>query len=138
MPINTRTKRSEYSLSIYKWARGLSGILVGCLLGYVIFFWLVRRGYFFIALPGAFVGISCAMALRLRSPTWGAISAIAAVNLSILIEWRFAPFQVDGSYAFFLAHVHELDWRTIGGILISGAIAFVLGSGWGSTHRYTK
>jgi hypothetical protein len=57
------------------------------------------------------------------------LCCIGAIALSIVAEWLVFPFAKDGSFSFFLAHVHELPPVKLLMMAIGAALAFWLGQG---------
>lgn len=88
--------------------RGVAGAVVGGVVGYFVFRWLARQGFYGVMIPGALLGLGAGLAARGRSQALGVICAIGAIGLAIFAEWATFPFVKDGSLSFFVAHVYEL------------------------------
>jgi hypothetical protein len=101
---------------------GLVGAGVGGLLGYFAFGWVARQGLYAVALPGALLGLGCGWLMRERSLPLSVICGAGALGLGIFSEWRFMPFIADGSFPYFIAHLHllppiQLIMLSLGGVL---------------------
>jgi hypothetical protein len=101
----------------------LGGALLGGALGYFVFFWIVRQGFYALALPGGLLGLGAGIVTN-RS-VWVAVACGSlAVALGVFTEYRFAPFKDDKSFTFFLAHVGQLAPITLVMIGLGGFIGF--------------
>lgn len=101
--------------------RGIAGAAVGAAAGYVIFRWLVSQGFYALVLPGALLGLGYGRGAGQAPPAARGACASAAVCLGLFLEWNSFPFIADGSFGYFLAHVHELrPWTLI--MLVLGAV----------------
>ena len=87
---------------------GVLGAGLGGLVGYFAFGWLARQGLYAVALPGAFLGLGCGWLIRERSLLLSVICGLAALGLGIFSEWSYMPFIADGSFRYFMAHLHLL------------------------------
>ena len=85
----------------------LAGAAAGGVAGYFLFFWLVGRGYFGLAVPGGFVGIGAGV-FRSRSRITPIVCALIALGLGALTEWRYAPFLGDSSLGYFVRHFGDV------------------------------
>jgi hypothetical protein len=97
----------------------------GGLLGYVLFFWIVRQGFYALVLPGALVGIGASL-VRTRSQIVCVICGVMALAAGIVAEWKFAPFRKDGSLSYFLLHLQDLRPLTLIMIGIGTAMGYWL------------
>lgn len=109
--------------------RGIVGGFIGGAVGYFLFQWLLDQGYYALAIPGAFVGIGCAILSRVQSTLLGALCAVAGIALAVFLEWHNYPFKDDPSLSFFVRNVHELPGPKQLMILLSGVFAFWFGRG---------
>jgi hypothetical protein len=111
--------------------RGVIGALVGGAVGFIVFVWLARQGLYALVLPGAMVGLGCAVLLQRSSNLAGILCGLAAVPLCLFCQWKILPFRDDPSLAYFVTHLHELDRPTVTWIMvgISAAFAYWLGKG---------
>jgi hypothetical protein len=99
------------------------GAAAGGVLGYCVFFWMARQGFYALALPGGLLGLGAGIT-KTRTILVAIICGLAAAVLGLVAEWRFAPFADNDGFAYFLAHVHSLSPVTLGLILVGTAIAF--------------
>ena len=110
---------------------GLLGALAGGAIGHVVFFWLVRQGYYAMVMPPALVGLGAGLAVRHRSAGFATGIAALALAQGLFIEWRFAPFIADGGLGYFLTHLHLLRPLTLMLLALGTAVAWFLALGWG-------
>jgi hypothetical protein len=110
----------------------LAGAVVGGVIGYFVFFWLVARGFYGLIIPGGLLGLG-AGAFKNRSTAVAIVCGLAALALGLYTEWRFAPFVVDGSLGYFIAHFYQLRLVTLLMIAAGTAIGF-----WGPFRRCEK
>ena len=101
----------------------LCGALAGGILGYFVFFWIARQGFYTLALPGALLGLGAGIAKN-RYILVAVACGLAATALGLFTEWRYAPFIKDESLGYFFAHVHELKPITLLMVLVGGLIGF--------------
>ena len=111
------------------WPLGLLGAIGGGVLGYFAFFFLVGQDLYAMVLPGALVGLGCGLLSGGRSTALGVVCAVLAVWLGLFVEWRFAPFKADDSFAYFITHVNKLKTFTLIMIGIGGLLGYWLGQG---------
>lgn len=90
----------------------LMGAGLGGLLGYLAFFWVARQGYYGLVLPGGLLGLGAGL-FPARSKLVAGLCGLMALLLGFFTEWRFAPFQDDGSLGYFVAHLYELKPITL-------------------------
>lgn len=102
---------------------GLGGALVGGVLGYFAFGWLLGQGFYGLILPGGLLGLGAGVA-RPRSILLAVVCGLAAVALGLFTQWRFALFAKDESLRFFLLHLHHLKPVTLLMIGVGGGIGF--------------
>jgi hypothetical protein len=106
---------------------GLVGGVVGGILGYYTFQWVYNQGFYGMMIPGAFVGLGCGLLSSTPSHVRGAVCAAAALGLGLFTEWRFFPFNDDGSMSYFLKNVPSLKPLTVAMIAAGGFFAYWLG-----------
>lgn len=106
---------------------GLAGAVVGGVLGYFLFFWIVKQGFYGLMIPGALMGLGCSLLAQHRSVPRGIVVAGLAVGLGLFTEWRFRPFNADGSFRFLLTHVTDLMPITLLMIGLGGVFGFWMG-----------
>src|SRR3954452_19904291 len=87
---------------------GLVGAVIGGLLGFLIFQWLVGQNLYGLMIPGAMLGLGCSLLAQHRSPARGIICGLAALILGLYTEWRFYPFRADGGFPYLVAHFFDL------------------------------
>ena len=109
--------------------RGILGAAAGGIAGYVAFVWLAGHGLYALVLPGALLGLGCALGLQRSSNLAGILCGLAALPLGIFCEWRIAPFIADRSLAFFVTHLHQLSTVTWIMIVLGAVFAYWLGKG---------
>ena len=109
--------------------RGMAGALLGGVLGWFAFGWLMNQGFYGLALPGALVGFVCGIVSRGVSWTNAVVCAVLAAILGIVLEWRHRPFIADESFGYFVAHLHELQGLTWLMIALGAVFAFWIGRG---------
>ena len=111
------------------WLLGIVGGIVGGAIGYFAFFLIARQGLYAIVLPGALLGLGCGRLSGIQSNALGVVCGLVALLLGFFTEWRFFPFIVDGSFAYFITHVHNLKFITLIMIAVGGLFGFWFGKG---------
>ena len=94
--------------------------VIGGVVGYFTFFLLARQGFYGLILPGGLIGIGAGI-FRTKSKYVAIVCGVMALALGLFTQWQFAPFVVDKSFGFFLAHLHHLS-RVTQIMLIVGTI----------------
>ncbi len=110
-------------------ARGLLGLVIGGVVGLLIFQWMVKQGFYGLAIPGAVMGLGCGYASRIHSPLLAALCGISAFFLTAYAEWKSFPFIDDESFTYFLSHLHLLKGMTL--IMFGLGIVFATWFGLG-------
>src|SRR5262245_5765572 len=87
---------------------GLLGAILGGVLGFYTFGWVLEHGFLGLMIPGALLGLGCSLLARHTSIARGVFCAIAALALSLFADWWFEPFNADTSLQYFLLHVSDL------------------------------
>jgi hypothetical protein len=101
----------------------LGGALVGGIVGYLAFGWILSQGFVALALPGGLLGVGAG--LGKPRTLWPAIlCGLFATALGLFTDWSFFPFKADHSLAFYLLHIHQVDTITLVMIALGGAIGF--------------
>ena len=90
----------------------LLGAAVGGLVGYVLFFAFVRRGYYGLVLPGGALGLGAGM-FRSRSKAVAIVCGLLALGLGLFTEWRLTQPATEAGLGYFLLHVHQLPRFTL-------------------------
>src|SRR5262245_61520359 len=88
---------------------GLVGAIIGGVLGFYTFRWLVGHGFYGLAIPGAFLGLGCSLLARHSSIPRGIACGVAALVLSLYTEWTFQTFVADGSFSYMITHIMDKD-----------------------------
>jgi hypothetical protein len=111
--------------------RGIVGGAVGGVVGYLLFRWLLSKGFYALVLPGALLGLGAGLAARGRSQPLAIVCAAAAICLAFYAEWVRAPFAKDGTFVYFVTHLHELNGASVKLVMIAlGALcAYWFGQG---------
>jgi hypothetical protein len=108
---------------------GLVGAVAGAAIGYWGFFELAHQGFYGLILPGALLGLGCGALSGGKSNALGIVCGVLAALVGIFTEWRFAPFIVNESFAYFITHVHELKSMTLILIAAGGLFGYWFGRG---------
>ncbi|NND98344.1 MAG: hypothetical protein HKN47_13565 [Pirellulaceae bacterium] len=110
-------------------ALGIVGMTIGGVVGYYVFDFAMDQGFYALAVPGTLLGLGCGLFSRIHSRALGVICAVAALLLSIFIEWQLAPFIADDSFGYFVTHLHQCRTMTLIMIAIGTAAGFWFGMG---------
>jgi len=102
----------------------LIGAAVGGVVGYFAFGWLIRQGYYALAIPGVLLGVGGGLLARHRSHFLAAICSTSATTLCLFAEWRHFPFERDDSLSYFLAHLADLKPLTMIMVALGGFAGF--------------
>jgi hypothetical protein len=106
---------------------GVIGGIVGGVFGYVLFFWIIKQGFYALVLPGASVGLGCGLLARHPSVPRGVACAIAAVALGLYTEWKYMAFVADDRFSYLVTHFYQLRPITLIMIGLGTALAYYLG-----------
>jgi hypothetical protein len=101
----------------------LLGALVGGVLGYFAFVWIANQGFYAMVLPGGLLGLGAGV-VKNKSIFIAIICGLAATALGVFTEWDLAPFRVDNSFGYFVAHLYKLKPLTLILIALGGLIGF--------------
>ncbi len=92
---------------------GLVGATIGGVLGFYTFAWLEDKGFYGLAIPGAFLGLGCGLLAQHHSIPRGILCGVGALGLSLFTEWKFHYFLVDKSFSFMVTHLTEKSSVTL-------------------------
>lgn len=109
---------------------GFAGAVTGGVLGYFAFQWIIRQGFYPLALPGALLGLGCGVLVKYRSFPLALVCGLMALALGVFVEWHFHPFTADGGLDYFLAHLLDLQPITLLMIGLGGVCGFWFALGW--------
>lgn len=109
--------------------RSLIGAAIGGAIGYFLFGWVLKQGFYAMILPGAALGFGAAKLAPIESATQGTICAVLATALGLLTEWRHFPFVKDDSLPYFLTHIHDLRPMTLIMIVAGTYFGYHFGKG---------
>lgn len=127
-PISAQAESGPSSPALV-FARGIAGALLGAVVGYLVFGWLVRSGFYALALPGATIGLGAGLLSRGKSLPVAMVCTILAAVIGLVLEWRHFPFRADPSFTYFLAHLGELKVFTKFLYFVGLVFAFWFGRG---------
>lgn len=116
-------------LTMQHYIRGIAGALIGAVVGYFAFSFVVGHGLYAMILPGACVGLACGYLSRVESKTLGIIAAIVGLAVSVLSEAHQFPFIKDKSLTYFITHIHEVLPMHLVMMALGTAFAFWFGRG---------
>ncbi|HEY5913775.1 MAG TPA: hypothetical protein VJA21_24565 [Verrucomicrobiae bacterium] len=97
--------------------------VLGGLVGYGLFFWIVQQGFYGLILPGALLGVGAGI-FKPRSIPIPVVCGFLALALGLFTEWRFAPFVADKGFTYLLLHAHQLKPITLIMIAAGALIGF--------------
>jgi hypothetical protein len=104
---------------------GLLGAIIGGVVGFYTFKWLLNHGFYGMMIPGALLGLGSSLLARHRSTARGIVCGVAALALSLYTQWQLmssAPRFTD-----FLAQANELKSVEMLMMGVGTLIAFWLG-----------
>lgn len=96
---------------------GFLGAALGAIAGYYVCYWVLKQGFYAIALPGVFIGLGSRLFLRKNDFRVHVFCAIFALFAGLYVEWKFFPFIKNPSLFYFAAHLQLLKpvtWILIG------------------------
>lgn len=103
----------------------LAGALLGGFVGYHAFLWALKYNFYAMILPGGCIGLGATFA-RCRLIAIPIICALAALGLSVFLEWKTRPFLTDPSWKFFINNLQLLTPVTMLMISVGTLLAFWL------------
>ena len=118
------------------------GGLIGATIGYYLFFWISRQGFYAMIAPGALMGLGCGLLARDRSIFRGIICGIVGLLLGAFTEWKWYPFvdnnRNDLGYLYMITHLQDLAGIKPVMMFVGAAIAFWLGKDGGYSGTYPR
>lgn len=105
------------------------GAVLGAVVGVVGHWAMLRAGYHMAGVAGIGLALGVSPAARTPSLPWGLSTALLALAASLLTDWWFRPFLVDGSLRYYLAHVGELAPRSLASLVVAAGLGFWFGRG---------
>jgi nitrogen fixation-related uncharacterized protein len=103
----------------------LVGAIIGGVLGFYTFLWLLKQGYYGLIIPGAFLGLGCSLLATHRSVSRGILCGIAAFALSQFADWYCTI--TDASFVDFLRNGKTLTPVTLLMTGVATVVAFWIG-----------
>jgi hypothetical protein len=89
-------------------ARGLVGGVVGGVLGYLGFRWILSHGFYGLALPGITLGAGCGALSGTRSVVRGVLCGLAALALSLFSDWTVTLINGERpTFVYYLSHLQD-------------------------------
>jgi hypothetical protein len=101
----------------------ITGAVVGGILGFIAFGWVLSQGYYGLILPGGLLGLGAAFG-RSRSTALAVAFGLSALALGLFTEWWHAPFEKDAGLGYFLMHIQNLKSITLVMIAVGGGLGF--------------
>ena len=101
----------------------LAGALVGGLVGYIVFKWLLGQGFYGLMLPGGLLGMGAGV-FKTRTKAVAIVCGVLALVLGLLVEWNSFPFSANESLGYFFTHFYDLKPATLIMIAVGAAIGF--------------
>jgi len=114
------------------------GGIIGATVGYFLFFWITRQGFYAMIAPGALLGLGCGLLARTRSMVRGVICGIVAFLFGVFTEWKWAPFIADDSLTYMATHLQDLPPIKPVMMTVGALIAFWLGKDGGYSGTYPR
>jgi hypothetical protein len=104
---------------------GLVGAIIGGVVGFYTFRWLLDHGFYGLIIPGAFLGLGCSLMARHPSTARGVCCAIAALGLALFTDWYFTI--RNDSFAQFIQNGKNFSSVSLLMIAIGTLVAFWVG-----------
>jgi hypothetical protein len=101
----------------------LLGAIVGGVVGFFVTAFIAGQGMKAMAIPGGLVGLGAGV-VTCRSIVPAILCGLFALGLGIFTEWHLFPFIADGSFSYFVSHLHHLSAFTLIMIAVGGFIGF--------------
>jgi hypothetical protein len=109
--------------------RGVVGAVLGGVVGYYLYDWMLSYGFYALILPGTLVGVGFGLLSRQKCVLCAIACGVVGLALGMFAEWRVFPFIEDDSFGFFLMHLHQLRPVTLLLIGLGGLFSFWFGMG---------
>ena len=85
----------------------LIGAALGGWLGYHAFYWIMKHGFYAMVVPGALIGLGASFGGG-RQVAVSIVCGLMALALGFFLEWQIKPFIADGSWTYFVTHLHQI------------------------------
>ena len=108
---------------------GIIAAIIGGCAGYFAFHWIIRQGFYALIVPAGMLGLAAGYGVRDRSQPFAIACGVAGLGLGMLTEWTYAPFLADGSFLFFVTHLHNKRPLTLIMLAIGTVISYRLALG---------
>ena len=109
------------------WIMGPLGAIAGGVIGFFAFDWIVKQGFYAMALPGALIGLGCGTFIRRRNILLGILCGLGALIFSLYLE--FSSFHPLMTFPDFLKKFATFERYNIEKLMI--AIGTVLAASFG-------
>ncbi len=111
---------------------GVIGGVLGGVVGYFGFFAALEHASLYaMVMPGAFIGLGRAIGSPTKSIPMGVVCGVAAVVLSLVIEWQITPLNDDATIADFFAGLPNKPFRNLASLVAGPLMALWFGVGRG-------
>jgi len=107
----------------------LLGAAIGAAVGVTAHWLLLRTSLQMAGVAGMGVALGVSAGAQSRNVTWGVVTALLAVALSVVTEWWFRPFVADRSLAYFVAHLSDLPALSLASLAAAAVVGCYLGLG---------
>ena len=107
--------------------RGVVGAVIGGVIGWFAFDWLLSHGFYALALPGALVGWGFGLLSRRSMLIGGLFCAVAGFALMVVCHWSHSV--TDDSLLHYVTHQHQISQTTYLFLAIGTLFSFWLGKG---------
>lgn len=92
--------------------KAIAGAIGGAVIGYIGFSLMMKMGLYALVLPGAMIGLGCGAQSGAHSWPLAIFAGLAALCLTVFIEWHFFPFVADESFGYFVSNLTDLRTGT--------------------------
>lgn len=108
---------------------GIVGAVVGGVIGYYVFQWIIQQGFYALIIPPALLGVAAGYGVGRRSQLFAVACGVAGFGLALFTEWKFFPFRADGSFLYFLSHFYLMKPLTLLMIALGTVFSYRLALG---------